>query len=157
MTLARKPASPVKVSAELISDLGELINVDKLDRAESVPFGEYRLSSLRFEASDSHGRTWTYDFDVEQPMTYSVPTGHETTVTLLDRLVMDVSLSSGGGIASPGQTISIQPKLTADTSLSLVRCEVIKDGNRQQAEGNAEVLLLAPDGKVVDRGLTGFS
>ena len=157
LTLARKPASPVKVSAELISDLGELINVDKLDRAESVPFGEYRLSSLRFEASDSHGRTWTYDFDVEQPMTYSVPTGHETTVTLLDRLVMDVSLSSGGGIASPGQTISIQPKLTADTSLSLVRCEVIKDGNRQQAEGNAEVLLLAPDGKVVDRGLTGFS
>jgi len=157
LTLAKKPASPVKVSAELISDLGELVNIDKLDQAAPVPFGEYRLSSLKLEASDSKGQTWTYHFDVEQPKVYYVTTGKETAITLLGRIVMDVSLRLEGGKASPGQTITIQPKLMADPSLSLTRCEVGKDADRQQAEGNAEVLLLAPDGKVVNRGLTGFS
>lgn len=157
LTLAKKPTAPVKVVAEMISDLGELISIDQLDQFLPVPFGEYRLSSLKLEASDSSGQTWTYSFSNERTRAYAVPTGQETTVTLLDRLAMNVSLQLNGDTASPGQTISVQPKLTAEPSLSLTRCEVGKGANSQQAEGNAEVLLLAPDGKVVNRGLTGFS
>ena len=45
-----KHVADAKVSAELISDLGELVSIDKLDAAIPVPFGEYRLSALKLEA-----------------------------------------------------------------------------------------------------------
>ena len=86
-----------------------------------------------------------------------MPTGKETTITLLGALTMDVSFGSESDKAAPGQTISIQPKLTADGTLYLSRCNVGKDTNVEQAEGNAEIVLLGPDGKEVNRGLTGFS
>ena len=157
LTLAKKPAVAAKVSAELISDLGELVCIEKLDAAIPVPFGDYRLSSLKLETTDSTGQTWTYHFGNEQTRNYSVPTGKETTIALLGQLAMNVSLRFDNGKVMPGQTLSIQPKLIADRFLYLSRCEVGKDANCQQAEGNAEILLLTPDGKVVNRGLTGFS
>ncbi len=60
---------------------------------------------------------------------------------------------------SPGQTVAIQPRLTADQALYLSSCRFGKecDPSPSQAEGNAEVLLLGPGGKTVTRGLTGFS
>ena len=134
-----------------------MVCIEALDAATPVPFGEYRLSSLKLEVPDSTGLTWTYYFFSDQTRNYSVPTGKETTITLLEQPAMNVSLGLDHGKAAPGQTLSIQPKLTADGFLYLSRCEVGKDANFQQAEGNAEILLLTPDGKVVNRGLTGFS
>ncbi len=157
LVLAKKPPAAAKVTAELISDLGELVVIDKLDEATAVPFGDYRLSSLKLEAADSTGQLWTYNFDSRTNRNYSVPTGHETTVTLLREVAMKVSLRSGGQRVGAGETVAIQPELIADGSLYLSRCTVGKDADRQQAEGNAEILLLGPDGKVVSRGLTGFS
>jgi hypothetical protein len=157
LRLARKPPSTAKVAAELVSDLGELVMIDKLDEAIPVPFGDYRLALLKLEAADSAGQTWTYTFDVGSAKSYSVPTGRETTVTLLEQVALNVSLRLDGSKATPGQTIAIQPELTADGSLRLTRCTTGKDADCQQAEGGAEILLLAPDGKVINRGLTGFS
>jgi hypothetical protein len=157
LRLARKPPSTAKVEAEWVSDLGELVMIDKLDQPIPVPFGDYRLASLKLEAADSTGQAWTYIFNVGSAKSYSVPTGRETTVTLLEQVAMDVSLRLDGPKAAPGQTIAIQPELIADGSLRLTRCTTGKDADCQQAEGGAEILLLAPDGKVINRGLTGFS
>ena len=86
-----------------------------------------------------------------------MPTNRETAIVLLGQLGMNVSLQLEGGKAAPGQTISIQPKLLADQSLYLSSCTVGKEADSRRAEGNAEILLLTPDGKTVTRGLTGFS
>jgi hypothetical protein len=157
LKLAKKLPSAAKISAELVSDLGELVIIDKLDQPTSVPFGEYRLSSLKLEAADSSGQAWTYIFDSRAAKTYSVPTGRETTATLLEKVTMNVSLRLEGQKVAPGQTVAIQPELMADDSLYLSKCTVGQDTNCQQAEGNAEILLLSSDGKVVNRGLSGFS
>jgi hypothetical protein len=156
LALARKPPGAAKISAELVSDLGELVIIDKLDSPVPVPFGEYRLGSLKLEAADAAGTLWTYHFDSRANLNFSVPTGRETTVTLLKQVTMSVSLRSDGQV-SPGQTVAIQPELIADDALCLRRCTVGKDSDCQQAEGNAEILLLAPDGRTVSRGLSGFS
>jgi hypothetical protein len=146
-----------RVTAELVSDLGELVIIDKLDKSIPVPFGEYRLSSLKLEAADSAGQWWTYSFGNRANRYYAVPTGRETTVTLLKQVAMNVSLRLDGQRVTPGESVAIQPELIADDSLYLSRCTIGKDADCQHAEGNAEILLLAPDGKVVSRGLTGFS
>jgi hypothetical protein len=160
LTLAKKLSAPAKVSAELVSDLGELVSIDKLDEATTVPFGEYRVSSLKVETPDSGGQTWTYNFYNEKTKNYVVPTNQEATIALLGDLAMNISLGSDEKAKiSPGQTISIQPRLTADQALYLSSCRFGKEGDPSpaQAEGNAKILLLGPDGETVTRGLTGFS
>ena len=77
----RSSSQPAKISAELVSDLGELVSIDKLDEATPVPFGEYRLSSLKLDVPDATGQTWTYNFYQARPKTYAVPTNQETTIS----------------------------------------------------------------------------
>ncbi|MBN1908315.1 MAG: hypothetical protein JW818_01125 [Pirellulales bacterium] len=157
LTLAKKTSPKTKVTAELVNDLGELVVIDQLDKATPVPFGQYRLSSLKLEVPDSNGKTWTYDFYSRRTRNYSVPTGQEATVTLLKQVAMRVSLEMEGPQATPGQTISIEPALVADKSLWLSGCTIENGARSEQAEGNAEILLLSPDGEVVNRGVSGFS
>jgi hypothetical protein len=141
----------------LVSDLGELVCVDRLDEAIPVPFGEYQLSSLRLDVSDSSGKSWTYSFYGERTRNYSVPANGEIVIRILSQLKMDIAVPMEKPAASPGQTISIQPKLLADGSLYLSRCTVGNDADGQQMEGSTEILLLGTDGKTVIRGVTGFS
>jgi hypothetical protein len=161
LTLADKPDLKAKITAELISDLGELVVIDKLDEFTPVPFGKYRVSSLKLEMPDSAGQTWIYNFNNEKTKNYSVPTNQEITVALLGRLEMNVSLGRYGSEENekitPGQSVVIEPRLTADKSLYLSSCSISQGDQSRAAEGNAEILLLAPDGKTVNRGLTGFS
>jgi hypothetical protein len=159
LAVAQKLSMPGKISAELISDFGELVNIDKLDEAVPVPMSEYRISSLRLDVVDSDKKLWTYSFYHERTKNYAVPRDGETTVALFGQLNMNVSLGSGQDKILPGKTVTVQPKLVADESLYLSSCTVGKEGDRTpaRAEGNAEVLLLSPDGNVVTRGLTGFS
>ena len=126
----------------MVSDLGELVVVDKLDQAVPVPFGEYRLSNVKLEIPVADGKSWTYNFDSQTSKNYSVPTGGETTVALLRQLAMQVTIDLRGGKAAPGETLSIQPKLTADRSLYLSSCRIGKGDEFQRAEGNAEIVLL---------------
>jgi hypothetical protein len=159
LVLPKKLSPRAKIAAELVSDLGELVSIEKLNEATPVPFGEYRLSSLTLEAPDSNGQTWSYSFYSGRTKNYAVPTNKETTVTLLERLAMNVALEPNESKASPGRTLSIRPELIADQSLELRSCTLGKAGDMSptRAEGNAEILLLGPNGKVVTRGLTGFS
>jgi hypothetical protein len=96
-------------------------------------------------------------FYQEKAKTYTVRTNRETAITVVGQIDMDVSLSSENMRVSPGETVTVQPKLLADRSLYLSSCTIGKDAESRRAEGNAEIMLLAPDGKVASRGVTGFS
>jgi hypothetical protein len=160
LTLGDKPDLKAKITAELVSDLGELVVIDKLDEATAVPFGQYRVSSLKLEVPDAKKQTWIYNFYNEKTINYSVPTNQETTITLLDQLDMNVSLSrtgSEGEKITAGQTVSVEPRLTADKSLYLSSCTIGEGEQSRAAEGSAEILLLSADGKAISRGITGFS
>jgi hypothetical protein len=157
LTLGQKVDLKTKIVAELVSDLGELVVVNKLGEAMPVPFGQYRLSNLKLEVPDETGQTWNYLFYVERDKNFTVPTGGQTDVVLLEHFAMNVSLGQMQGKATPGQTVSIQPKLTADGWLYLNSCKVGKENDFRQAEGSAEIKLTAQDGTVVSRGMTGFS
>ncbi len=159
LTLGEKSNPSAKIAAELVSDLGELVMIDKLDEATPIPFGKYRVSSLKLELPDSGGQTWTYNFYNEKTKNYSVPTNQETTVALLGRLDMDVSLNpyNENKKFAAGQNVTVQPRLIADESLYLSSCSIGKGGESRSAEASAEILLLSPAGETISRGMTGFS
>jgi hypothetical protein len=159
LALARKPAAISQLSVELISDLGELVVIDKLDQAVPVPTGQYRVSWVKLEMADPAGQPWTYSFRQDAVKNYTVETGKETAVAMLDRLAMNVTFDryQPESKPKPGETVVVSPRLIADESLYLSSCTIGKDNFARSAEATAEILLLSLDGKVIQRGITGFS
>lgn len=147
-----------KFSAELVSDLGELVAADKLNEPIPVPYGEYRVSSLKSQLTDSDGQKWNYSFSRRAERYFSVPIGQETTAPVLDQLAMQVTLDLEKGRAAPSQTLTVRPQVVADGEmLYLSSCTIGEEDRFRSAEASAEILLLSPEGKVVNRGLSGFS
>jgi hypothetical protein len=159
LTLPTHPGPGAKASVELISDLGEMVLIDRLDQPTAVPVGEYRISWLKLEMTDASGQPWTYSFHQDKAKSHAVRTGEETMLAMLDRLEMNVTTDSRGSNSKPqpGETVVISPRLIADECLYLSACTVGAAGDARAAEGSAEVFLLSSDGKIINRGITGFS
>ena len=111
---------------ELISDLGELVSIDRLDEPTAVPVGEYRISWLKLEMTDSSGQPWTYSFHKDKTKNHAVRTGQETTIAMLGKLGMNVVTDSHrpDDKPKPGETVVISPRLVADGCLYLSACSV---------------------------------
>ncbi len=157
LDLASRITSGAKMSAHLVSDIGEFVVIEKPGVSVPVPAGDYYVSSLRLEIPEPAGQTWTYSFRNDKRDTFAVPAGQERRIALLERLAMEVILDGQGEPIRPAQTVSITPRVIADGSLSLTSCETGAGELRRTAEGSAEILLLAPDGHEISRGMTGFS
>jgi hypothetical protein len=150
LTLAAKHDASSKITAELVSDIGEFVSIDKLDEFVSVPYGEYRISSVSIEVPDASGKNWSYRFYSQAAKDYSAPQNIETTIELMKEFEMKVAMD-GGDKVNPGTAIRVTPNLVADVSLELSGC----NGGAKD-EGKAEVLLLGPDGKTIQRTVDGF-
>lgn len=146
-----------KISAQLLSDLGELVAIDQLGSGVDVPTGEYRVSSLQLEMPDAAGETWSYSFYEDKGPQHRVQTGQRTQIVLLPGLLMKVTLERQSGKIRPGDNVTITPRLSASDGLVLSSCKVGKNQDFCQAEGAAEILLFSLDGKVISRGVSGFS
>jgi hypothetical protein len=159
LELAVKPDRPAKVSAELVSDLGELVSIDKLGEAADVPVGKYSLSWLKLEMTDSASQSWTYSFYRDKGKDYEVRSGRETPVSLMAGLVLKVEMDTEryGRTPAPGDTVVVSPRLVADGSLYLSSCTIGKGETASSAEASAEIALLSLEGKIISRGITGFS
>lgn len=145
------------VSAELISDLGELVEITKVDQFVPVPHGQYSLASLAVKTVDSSGQPWFYTFSRRGGKRHAVPIGQETTIALLDRVSMRVGLDLNGNVAKPSQTITVRPEVaTRDGALWLSACTRGSEESHNAAEGAAVILFLSPDGKQLSRGISGF-
>jgi hypothetical protein len=159
LTLADKQSQNEKaeISAQLLSDLGELVAIDQLDSEVDVPTGEYHVSSLQLEMPDAAGEIWSYSFYEDKAPQHRVRTGQRTQITLLPDLLMQVTLERQGGKIRPGDNVTITPRLSASDGLILRSCQVGQNQDFRQAEAGAEILLLSLDGKLISRGVSGFS
>ncbi len=146
-----------KISAQLLSDLGELVAIDQLDREADVPTGEYRVSSLQLEMPDAAGETWSYSFYEDQGPQHRVQTGQRTQIVLLPDLLMKVTLERQGGKIRPGDNVTVTPRLASSDGLVLSSCKAGRNQDFRQAEAAAEILLFSLDGKIISRGISGFS
>jgi hypothetical protein len=157
LSLSLAGRQPGKMLAHLLSDLGELVTIDKLDQPVNVPTGTYFVSSLDLELTDAAGETWSYAFSKDKGEQHTVTAGQQTSVVLLRALAMQVGFERNSGRIRPGDNVTITPRLTAGDGLVLSRCQVGKDQDFRPAEASAEILLLSRDGQMISRGVTGFS
>ena len=149
----KPPKARAKIDIELISDLGELVSIDRADAPVPVLAGEYHVVSAELSLPDKGGRTWTYHFGGRGGGALRVEAGQERRLELLKHLVLEAWAQPPGGMAMPGGTVNVRPELLADDSLSLTSCRV--EDSEQQPE--AEVTLLSPAGARLSSGRCGFS
>jgi hypothetical protein len=87
-----------------------------------------------------------------------VSLGQEATISLLGKVVMQVNCDLKQGKARPSETITARLEVVAeDAGLTLTSCTRGGEERQNAAESSAEILLKAADGKLVSRGMSGFS
>ena len=74
LSLSLAGSKPVRISAQLLSDLGELVTIDKLEAPVEVPTGAYRVASVEIELVDDAGENWSYSFREDKGEERSVQT-----------------------------------------------------------------------------------
>lgn len=147
----------VELSANYVSEFGELVSVKAEGVPTPLPAGRYRVESVRLRLSDGDGKIWAYTFASGDHSAFPVEVvkGGTTGQRLLADLKATVGLAAGAA-AAPGASVQVRPEITAG-ELYLVNCEV---GTRHADRGrgqSAAILLTAPGSVVLDRCESGFN
>ncbi|QJW99977.1 hypothetical protein [Frigoriglobus tundricola] len=152
----RLPKSEVvELSANYVSEFGELVVVRAEDKPQKLPTGKYRVDSVQLALSDVDGKVWRYTFssgarthDVE------ISKGKETVHRLLGDPKVTVSFDAGTGVAA-GESFVVQADVVA-SGLYLTKCEVATKFSEYGREVCAEIKLTEPGSVTLDRCESGF-
>ena len=147
---------PSQLTAQLVSDWGELVTVNKAAEAVSLPTGRYAIEALTCQLPDARGRTWSYRFAGERRFLLVVEEKKEVVWRLLEGLMLQVRHTGRPqGIAS-GETIEVSPTLRTVAGLELVNAEYAEHPGTDPMGASADIHLMGPDGQVADRASSGF-
>src|SRR5262249_50104565 len=136
-------AEVVELSANYVSEFGELVVVKAADKPVALPAGKYRVDSVRLKLADADGKVWHYQFSSShRAYEVEVAKGKETVHKLLDGLNVTVSFGAGAQ-AEPGGTTWVQPDVVAG-GLYMTRCEVGEKFAEYGREVTAEIKLTEP-------------
>jgi hypothetical protein len=156
--IPRLPKSDVvELSANYVSEFGELVVVKAADKPVSLPAGKYRVESVQLKLSDADGKVWQYSFSTGDRSAYGVEVakGKETSHRPLNGLKVTVSFDPGPGLL-PGGSVHVQPDVVAG-GLYLTRCEVGAKFAEYGREVPAEIKLTEPGSVILDRCESGFN
>ena len=146
----------VELSANYVSEFGELVVVKSVDKSIALPAGKYRVDSVRLKLSDADGKVWHYTFATgDRAYGIQVTKGRESLHKLLDGLKVTVWFDAGAGVL-PGGSIQVQPDVIAD-GLYLTRCEVGEPFAQYGREMPAEITLTETGSVILDRCESGFN
>ena len=156
-SVSKQPGAPVvELSAQLVSEWGELVTVKHADKPLSVPIGKYRIDSVALKLAGQDGKTWHYGFSAADSVYgIEIAKGALTRHGLLANLQMTVSLDSTAGIA--GGSVLIHPQLATADRLFMTRCEVAERYADRGREIHATLKLTGPGNVVLDQAASGFN
>ena len=154
--VARLPRTQVvELSANYVSEFGELIVVKEAEKGVPLPAGKYRVDSVGLKLMGEDGKVWHYSFSSSaRKWDIEVVKGQVTTHKLLDGLKATVNFKAGDEI-TPGSSVQVQPDVVAG-GLYLTRCEVGEKFANYGREVEAEIRLTEPGSVVIDRCASGF-
>jgi hypothetical protein len=146
---------PQALSAQLVSDWGELVTLSAASRTR-LPVGRYTIETLAFRLEDDDGRTWSYRFAGDRRFDVVVESGKEALVRPLDKLTFSAAVKLPQTGVTVGTDLPVTPALRTPVGLELINCDVTGRDQRRAAESEAEIRLEAPDGKAADSKRSGF-
>jgi hypothetical protein len=148
-------ADVVELTANYVSEFGELVVVKAADRSISLPAGAYRVDSVQLALLDVDGRVWRYSFFASRrSLDVEIEKGKETVHRLLERVKVTVDFNVGDGIPA-GESVLVHADVTA-SGLYLAKCEVTSKFAEYGREVCAEIKLTEPGSVVLDRCESGF-
>lgn len=160
LTLTDGQKVPVAdVAVQLVSDLGEVVEIRDLMRPASLPVGCYRVDSVRFRLTDGGGGTWSYRFVGGRGRRYGmrVEAGKETEAVLLSGLALELSVAPTGGAVTPGQRLEVTPHMRTRSGLYLADCCVAANDALPPVTCSAAIRLVAEGGGTLDQALSTFT
>jgi hypothetical protein len=155
--IPRLPKSQVvELSANYVSEFGELVVVKATDKPLTLPAGKYRVDSVQLKLADADGKVWRYSFSSDhRTHDVEIAKGKETVHRLLDNPKVTIAVEAGDGVA-PGDSVIVQADVVSG-SLYLTQCEV---GEKFAEYGRgvlAEFKLTEPGSMTLDRCESGFN
>ncbi len=146
----------VAIVANLVSQTGELVNIQAIDVPTEAPVGRYRVAALTLKLGDESGRVWSYTFSGGRSGAIDVTPGGEARADLLAGLALDVTAALHGD-AGPGDEVDATPHLQLPSGLYLANCTTRAETAAIDQARTASILLVGPDGAPLDRVVSGFA
>jgi hypothetical protein len=152
LTVSRLPGSSVVgLTAQLVSEWGELVTVPRPNDPHPLPAGKYRIDSAQLQLKGAAGDVWTYQLTGPRSPVLTVERGKETTFDLTAGIRVTVEV----GAARVGQTVRVRPDVVTAAGLSVTSCE------RATAAGpgapvRATIRLAGPGSAAADEVQSGF-
>jgi len=151
-----RKARLVGLSANLVSETGELITVERPDEPAEAPVGRYRVAGLSVQLDDGTGLVWSYTFTSGRAVVLAVEPDGEARTDLIDGLTLDLDVADRGG-ARPGDEVDVTPHLRLPSGLYLANCTTRRAGAYRDDDRSAEMILRGPTADPLDRAVSGFA
>jgi hypothetical protein len=157
LTVTRVPRSEVvELTAQLVSEWGELVTVPAAAKAHRLPAGRYRIEGVRLKVKDGDGRVWSYQFHGTRETVINIAKDKETVFDVTEGLRIAVELATDSDGAKPGQRVRVRPDVVTKGGLSMTDCEVAEVGGAYGQPVRAAIRLAGPGSAPVDRVEAGF-
>jgi len=138
----------VKLSARLVSEWGELIEVTQDNLAARLPVGNYRLDQVTLQLHDQDQRRWGYTLYSDRSFVIKVEKGMDRFIDLVPELKVTIDAQK---TAQPGERVEMRPNLVTSTGLYVTAC------NRASEEMRATLQLTSLGSEILDEATSGFA
>jgi hypothetical protein len=157
VVVSRLPKTEVvELSAQLVSEWGELVEVGAADKSYPLPAGRYRVDGLYLKLKDRDGLSWTYRFAGTRKFAATVEKGQETRLDVTAGVQVPVRLTTDGDVFRPGASVRVAADVVTAVGLSLTESEVIGRGAAYGTPVRAAIRLAGPGSAPVDEVEAGF-
>jgi hypothetical protein len=108
-------SAPERAAASLVSEIGELVGLDRLHAPLEVPIGEYRLTGLELDLRGAGEGVWSLYFWGDGRRRVRVE--RDAEIVLLDQLTVDFRAELTPASGSHTGVRQITPRLAAASGL----------------------------------------
>jgi len=156
LTITRLPKAGVaSLTAQLVSEWGELVTLDKPDQAHAVPEGKYRIDTMSLQLKDADGQTWSYQFYGPRQTVLTVVKGKAIAFDVTEGLRVTVDVAAGGAGAKAGESVRVRPDVVTKAGLYMTGCEVSGVSGYGRPV-RATIRLMGAGSDAIDEVETGF-
>ena len=154
--VSRLPGTKVVgLTAQFVSEWGELLTMTEADAPQRMPVGRYRVESVDLKLEDADGRVWHYHFAGAKRFAATVAKDKAVAVDLTAGLRVVVSVAPEEVV--PGREVEVAPDVVTGGGLSMTSCQVYERFADVGHGAEVVIRLAAPGSETLAETRSGFN